>query len=178
MKYPIYLIAIIILLGVNLGLFNSLQIQSQIPNLLFLLTLFFALEKKDYDFFFIALISGLFLDFYSGSFFGGFTLALLAVSLCAYLFATNVLVVEINWKTLSLALLAALVFLNLIIWAYQLAAFKLGLSFQYTGIKIFVSKFLVGFLYNWLLLYPVYMIFTFLHKFVDNLSIRRRGVIR
>jgi cell shape-determining protein MreD len=178
MKYLIYLIAIIILLGVNLGLFNNLQIQSQIPNLLFLLTLFFALEKKDYDFFFIALISGIFLDFFSAGFFGGFTLAFLAVAFGAHLVAANLLVAELNWKTLSLALLGALVFFNLTLWAYGLAAFKLSFSLQYIGIKIFTSRFLASFFYNWLLLYPVYLFFTFLHNFVDNLNIRRRGVVR
>jgi hypothetical protein len=136
------------------------------------------MEKKDYDFFFIALISGLFLDFYSGSFFGGFTLAFLTVALCAHLFVTNVLVVDINWKTLSLALLAALVIFNIIVWAYGLVVFKLSFSPQYIGIKIFTSQFLIDFLYNWLLLYPVYLFFTFLRNFVDNLSIRRRGIIK
>jgi cell shape-determining protein MreD len=178
MKYIVYLIAIIILLGINVGLFNSLQTQNQIPGLLFLLTLFFALEKKDYDFFFVAVVSGLFLDFYSAGFFGGFTLAFLAVSLCAHLLITNFFAAEFNWKTLSLALLVSLIVFNLIVWAYGLAAFKLNFSFQYTGIKVFVSQFLVSFLYDWLLLYPVYLYFTFLRNFVDNISIRRRGVVR
>lgn len=178
MKYLIYLIAVIVLLGVNLGLFSNLRIQSQIPNLLFLLTLFFALEKKDYDFFYIAFFSGLFLDFYSGSFFGGFTLAFLVVFLCVNLFVTNVLVVDLNSRTLSLALLAALVFVNLIIWAYQLAAFKLNLSPQYIGIQIFTSRFLVSFLYNLAFLYPVYLFFTYLRNLVDKLSIHRRGIIK
>lgn len=178
MKYFIYFLAIIILLGFNLGLFNSLQIQNQIPNLLFLLTLFFALEKKDYDFFFVAAVSGLFLDFYSASFFGGLTFAFLAVSLAAHLFVANILVVEFNWKTLSLALLAALIIFNLLVWAYGLAVFKLNLGSQYVRIGIFASQFLVSFLYNWLFLYPVYLFFTFLRNFVDNFSIRRRGVVR
>jgi cell shape-determining protein MreD len=177
-KYLVYLIAIIILLGVNLGLFNSLQIQSQTPSLLFLLTLFFALEKKGYDFFFIALISGLFLDFYSAGFFGAFTLAFLVVSLLTHLFAANVLAAELNWKTLSLSLLGALVVFNLIIWAYGLMAFKLSFTSQYIGIKIFTSRFLINFLYDWLLLYPVYLYFTFLRNFTDNMDVRRRGVVR
>jgi len=178
MKYLIYLIAIIILLGINIGLFNSLQIQNQIPGLLFLLTLFFSLEKKDYDFFFVAMVSGLFLDFYSAGFFGGFTLAFLAVSLCAHLLMTNLFAAELNWKTLSLALLAALIVFNSIVWVYGLVVFKLNFGSQYTGIKVFVSQFSVNFLYDWLLLYPVYLYFTFLRNFVDNIAIRRRGVVR
>ena len=178
MKYLIYLIAIIFLLGINLGLFNSLQVQGQIPNLLFLLTLFFALEKNDYDFFFVALMSGLFLDFYSGVFFGGFTLAFLSVSLCAHLLVTNILAADLNWKTLSAFLFGALVIFNLILLAYGLIVFKLNFSPQYTGLRIFTSQFLINFLYNWLLLYPVYLVFTFLRNIVDNMNIRRRGVVR
>jgi len=159
-------------------MFGNLRIQGQMPNLLFLLALFFALEKKDYDFFFIALVSGLFLDFFSAGFFGGFTLAFLVVALGAHFFATDILLTELSWKTLSLALLAALVVFYLIVWVYQLAAFKLSLSPQYTGVKIFTSQFLINFLYNLLLLYPVYLYFTFLRNIVDNISVRRRGVVR
>lgn len=159
-------------------MFGNLRIQGQMPNLLFLLALFFALEKKDYDFFFIALVSGMFLDFYSAGFFGGFTLAFLIVSLCAHLFATDILVIDLNWKTLSLSLLAALIIFYLIVWVYQLSAFKLNAGSQYTGIKIFTARFLVNFFYNWLLLYPVYLYYTFLRNIVDSLSVRRRGVVK
>lgn len=61
-KYLIYFFAIVALLVLNLGLFNNLQIKGQIPNLLFLFSLCFALEKKSFDFFFVAFVSGLFLD--------------------------------------------------------------------------------------------------------------------
>jgi rod shape-determining protein MreD len=178
MKYLIYLIAIIILLGLNLGIFNGLRLYGQMPNLLFLLALFFALEKQDYDFFFVALICGLFLDFYSAGFFGGFTLAFLAVGLCANLFINNILVLEMNWKSLSLTLLISLILFNLTLWLYQFLAFKLNWDSRYTGIGIFASHFFAGFIYNLLLLYPMYLCFTFLRGFVQNLNIRRRGVVR
>lgn len=178
MKYFVYLLAIIILLGLNLGIFNFFPVSGQIPNLLFLLTLFFALEKKDYDFFFVAFVCGLFLDFYSAGFFGAFTLAFLAVSVAANLFVNNVFVFEINWKTLSPALLAGLFFFSLLVWAYGLLAFKLSWGSQYVNIGVFISNFPVNFLYNWFLLYPVYLFFTFLRGLVDNLSSRRRGVVR
>jgi hypothetical protein len=118
------------------------------------------------------------LDFYSGGFFGGFALAFLIVAVCVNLFVTNILVLELNWKTLSLALLVALILFNLILWAYGLVAFKVSWTGQYTGIRMFTSRFLINFLYNWLFLYPVYLFFTFLRNFVDSMDIRRRGVIR
>jgi len=178
MKYLIYIIAVIILLGLNLGIFKSLQVYGQIPNLLFLFMLFFALEKQDYDFFFVAAVCGIFLDFYSAGFFGAYTLAFLTVGLCAHLFANNLLVLEINWKSLSLVLLASLIMFNLILWFFQFLAFKLGWSGQFAGIKVFSSEFPANFIYDWLLLYPVYLCFTFVRGFVQNLNVRRRGVVR
>lgn len=178
MKYFIYLLTIIILLGLNLGLFQNFRIAGQMPNLLLLLLLFFVLEKKDFDFFFVALVSGLFLDFYSAGFFGAFTMAFLAVGLCLHLFATSVIVVNVNWKTLSLVLFICLTLFNLIVWAFGLLAFRLSWTGQYAGINIFASEFLAAFIYNWLMLYPIYSFFTFLRNFVDNLIIRRRGLVR
>ncbi|SRR6266404_3075175 len=178
MKYLIYLLAIIILLGLNIGLFNNLQIRGQMPNLLFLLALYFSLDKKDFDFFFISLVSGLFLDFYSAGFFGAFAMAFLLVSLCVHIFVSNVLVFELNWKSLSLALAVALAMLDFLVWFFGLLAFKFSWTSQYSGFRIFLSAFPAGLLYNWLLLYPMYWFSNFLRRLVDNLSLHRRGIVR
>lgn len=178
MKYFIYLLAIIFLLSLNLGLFNNLQIKGQIPNLLFLFSLYFAFEKKDLDFFFVSFVCGLVLDFYSTTFFGSFTLAFLSICLLLNLFVNNLAVVEINWKTLSLTLLLGLAGLNLLVWLYSAAAYKLNWTQDYSGLKDYFSGFLVSFFYNLLLLYPVYLFANFLKNFTDSLSVRRRSVIR
>lgn len=175
MKYLIYLFALIILLGINLGLFNNLQIRGQMPNLLFLLALYFALEKKDFDFFFVSLVSGLFLDFYSGGFFGGFTLGLLAVSLGLHIFASSLFVFELNWKTLSLALFFSLGLFNFLLWLYGLLVYKFNWTNEYVTFKIFLAAFPPSLIYNLLLLYPMYFCFNFLRRVVDGLSLKRRG---
>lgn len=178
MKYFIYTLAIIILIGLNLGLFNNLQINNQIPNLLLLLTLYFSLEKDSYDFFFIAFVSGLFLDFYSAGFFGGFTLAFLSLALLLHLLASNFVLLELNWKSLSLLLAASLVILNSLLWLYGLWVYKLNWAFGYTGLKTFASAFLPGLIYNWLLLYPMYLCYGLIKNLIENLTIRRRGLVR
>ncbi len=178
MKYLIYLFVIVLLLGLNLGLFNNLQIRSQIPNLLFLLVLCFALGKKDYDCFFLAFACGLFLDVFSTGFFGGFTLAFLFLCLCLQLFVNNLLVFELNWKTVSLGFIFSFAFLNLFLWLYGLTAFKLGLATDYNGSKDFLGAFTPGLIYNWLFLYPLYAATDFLKRVVENLNIRSRGVVR
>ena len=178
MKYFIYLISIIILLGLNLGLFSLFPIRGQLPNLLFLMALCASLWKKDFDFFFISLISGLFLDFFSTGFFGAYTLALLTMSLCLHLFANNVLITEFNWKTLSVAAAFSWLFFSIMVWLYSLAAFKLNLNVENIGFKFFIGGFFPSLFYNLLLLHPIRAVSNFLKLYVDNLIIRGRGVIR
>jgi rod shape-determining protein MreD len=178
MKYLVYLFAIFLLLSLNLGLFNNLQIKGQIPDLLFLMVLYFALEKEGYDFFFIALVSGLILDFYSSGFFGAYALAFLVLAFSLHIFAANMVVVELNWKTLSVALIFCLLALNIFIWLYGLLALKLNFTGTHSGFKLYISGFPYSLFYNWLLLYPVYLFSGALKRFVDNLSLKRRGVVR
>jgi cell shape-determining protein MreD len=178
MKYIAYLISIVLLVGINLGLFTQIPLKGQIPNLLFLFALCASLEKKDFDFFFISFVCGVVLDFYSVGFFGAFTLGLLVVGLCMHFAANNILVLEFNWKSLSGALLSAFLILNLIVWLYGFAAFKLNWAPEPAGFKIFMGDFIWGLLYNWLLLYPTYLFFNFLRRSLDNFSVRSRGVIR
>jgi rod shape-determining protein MreD len=175
MKYLIYLVAIIILAGVNVGLFNNLQLFGQIPNLLLLFTICAALEKNNYDFFFIALVSGIFLDFYSASFFGSFTIGLLLVALFLNFLVNTFVVLELNWKSLSLLVLASLVFLDFFLWSYGLLAYRLNWSVDFVSLKAYSGSFFSALIYNWLLLYPTYVFYTFTRRLVDNLSLRRRG---
>jgi cell shape-determining protein MreD len=178
MKYLIYLTAIVVLLGINIGLFNNLQIRGQIPNLLFLMSLFFVLGKNDFDFFFVSLAAGLFLDFLSAGFFGIYTLTFLLLSLGIYFFVNNLVVVELNWKSLSLALVFCLLVFNILVWFFGLASFKFGWAGNYTNLKVYMDSFPASLFYNWLLLYPMYLASNSLKILVENLTMRRRGIIR
>jgi rod shape-determining protein MreD len=178
MKYLVYFFTIIILLGLNLGLFNSWQIGGQFPNFLLLLTIFFALEKKDFDFYFIAFFSGLFLDFYYTGFFGAYTFSLITIALGLHLLANRFLVLELNWKSLTLLLLGSLIVFNFLLFVYGFITYKIGLSGEYENIKAFSGSFPQSFFYNWLLLYPMYLFSQGLKNFIDNWTVRSRGIIR
>ena len=177
MKYLIYLLAIILLLGINLGLFNNLNLRGALPNLLFLFSLCLILEKKNLDGLFVSFICGLILDFYSGGFFGAFTLAFLALALGLGLFADQ-LMVEWNWKNVGVAFILSWAVFNIIIWAYGLIAFRLHGAPVYITFRIFAARFPLGLAYNLLWLYPVYWLVGWLNRMVDNLTVRRRGIIR
>jgi rod shape-determining protein MreD len=178
MKYVIYLIAIIILLGLNIGLFNNLQIYGQAPNLLLLLVINLAVDKDDLTFFFIAFAAGLFLDAFSANFFGGWTLSFLVLALMLNFLSSRLLVLELNWKSLSLLVCGSWVLVNFCLWLYGFICYKAGLTPGYTGLKIFYLNFLPGLAYNWLLIYPIYLLTNFLKSTVRNFTIRSRGIVR
>ena len=177
MKYLIYIISIIILLGINLGLFGNLQILSQVPNLLLLFTLCAALEKKNYDFLYIAFVCGIFLDFFSASFFGGFTLSFLFIALILNFLSNAFVLLELNWKSLSLILFGALLLLNLFLWVYGFIAFWLHWTGDFNNFKNFSGVFLINLLYNWVLLYPTFIYYSYVRRIIDGFEIRGRGVV-
>lgn len=178
MKYLIYTISIILVLGLNVGLFGNLQINGQIPDLPLLMVLFFALDKKNWDFFFVAFAGGIFLDCYSAGFFGGFTLAFLVLALICHLLVSNLMVLELTWKNLVLLVFGALIVVDFCLWFYSLAAFKLGLSPDYSGLRVYADAFLPQLFYNLLLFYPTRLLCDFIKKTVENFTIRRRSLVR
>ena len=161
-----------------MGLFDHLSIKGQIPNLLFLFTLCCILEKEDFDFFFVCLVSGILLDFYSTDFFGAYTLAFLIISFFLHLFINKLMFLGLSWKSLSLTLIFALFSLNFIVWLYVLISFKLGWAGHSQDFKVMLTGFLPSLIYNALFLYPVYIFSIYLKEFINNFYIRRRGVVR
>ncbi len=178
MKYIIYFFAILLLLGLNVGLFENLKIFGQVPNLLFLFALYFALEKKTEEFFFVCFLSGVFLDFFSPGFFGAYTFSLLTSGLALHLFVSQFLATELNWKTLTLAIALCWLIFNLLFWLFGLAAFKFNWFYGYQDLKTASLNFFYGLIYNGFLFYPVYLFYNFLKNFVDKLSLRSRGIIK
>ncbi len=178
MKYLIYTIAIILLFGVNLGLFGNLPIFGQVPNLLFLLTMYLALEKKDYDFLFVAFICGIFLDFFSASFFGGFTFSLLITSAVLHVISQNFILLELDWKFLVGLLLGSMALFKLLLWLY---IFFVTISHLYAGnesLSMYFRNFAWNYLYNLLLIYPMYFFYGYLRKLIDGIKVRKHGLGR
>ena len=178
MKYLIYLLAIILLLGLNIGLFNNLQFYGQAPNLLMLMIIFLALDKDDLSFFPVVFVAGLFMDAFSANFFGGWTLSFLILALLLNFLSSRLMVFELNWKSLTLLVCGAWFLLNFCLWVYGFFIFKANLMPDYTGIKIFYGNFLPGLIYNWLFIYPMYLFVNFLKTLVRNFTIHSRGVVR
>ncbi len=178
MKYFIYLLAVVALLGLNVGLFGSMRIYNQIPNLLLLFVIFASLEKKSAELLYIMLLCGAALDFYSTNFFGGYALGFLLVGLIISVFSENFLLLDFSWKTLSGLLLGALFLLKLVLWLYGLLALKFNWVKVAYSVDLNFYHLAAEYLYNWVLLYPIFLIHDFLKKNIDNYYAHKRGVVR
>ncbi|MCL5666628.1 MAG: hypothetical protein M1383_02560 [Patescibacteria group bacterium] len=182
MKYLIYLLAIILLLGLNAGIFSSFQIKGVMPNLLLLFMVLFSLDRGDSetrdnaDFLVIAFLSGLFLDFSSTTFFGSFALAFLLISLVLRLSSRHLLVFEMNWKYYSAALAVSLAALSFFIWFYNLLCFRLGWAAYLLDGKVLRSGYLISLVYNLLLLYPMYLFAESVKRGIAYLSVQFRKI--
>lgn len=178
MKYFIYIFSILILLGINLGLFGYLPFYDQVPNLLLLLLIFYAIEKKNFDFFFIAFFSGVLLDFFSASFFGGFTLAFLVMAAIENLLSRIFIVFELNWKSLAILLFGSQIMFNIFLWLYYFCSYKLGWTPESPDLAVYLRGFLFSYIYNLILAYPVYLYYLYTKRAIDNLTLIRRGVVK
>ncbi len=174
MKYLIYTLTIIILLAINVGFFSTINLM---PNLLLIFLIFHSLDKENNDFFFIALASGLLLDFYSATFTGTFMLSFLIVGLILHLLATNVIVLEINWKIMAVLSAATLALTDVLVWFFSWSAFKLGWAKYLIDISMLRHRFLVDLVCNLLLLYPMYLLAGFIKSVVENFQLRQRNKI-
>jgi cell shape-determining protein MreD len=155
MKYLFYTLFLIILCGLWVALAPFLRISGQVPQVLFLLVLAWSLEKQDEDFLLIALLSGLFLDFYSGLAAGSFTVPLLMVALLARLVTNNFLALELNSKYLAALLLPAQVLFEACYFGVGWLWFKLGLAADIPSMHMLLRGFLVALAYNLVFLYPI-----------------------
>ena len=178
MKYLIYFLAIIFLLGINIGLFGYIPFYGQIPNLLLLFACFFAMEKQSYDGFYVCLFAGLFLDFFSTQFFGGFTVAFLSLGLVLHLMFNYFLAMEVNWKMLGGVLCAVLILFYGSLWIYGFLVYKFNLAHSYLSLADYSRNLLPALVYNLLLMYPIYIFYETLQEWVEKLLIRQRGVIK
>jgi hypothetical protein len=105
MKYLLYLFLILVVLAVNIEITELISKSFFHVNLLLILCVLSAMEKKNYDFLFFTIASGLILDIYSPQNFGSFSVIFLLIAWLVNWVVKNFLVYEINLK-ISIILLS------------------------------------------------------------------------
>lgn len=158
LKYIAYLILIILLLSVNIGFFSYFKIYGTTVNLLLILTVLTALQRDFKGCMFVAAVSGIFLDCYTGIFFGSFTFAFIILSFLLRVIAERTAMQDLNWKYVLIALTASLLFVDLFLWQYNVVMSKAALAHFTVDWRLARRHFIPELMYNALLLYPVYLV--------------------
>jgi rod shape-determining protein MreD len=176
MKYLIYFITVILLVGIHIGLFGYFKFFGVTPNVLLLFVVGCCLQREADDSFFIALVGGIFLDILSGIFVGSFTFAFLLLALLLYFLIRRLVVFELSWRYLLAVTILATIFVNLFAWAADAVAFHYGWSQVVINIQVLKTHIPLEIVYNLLLAYPLYALATWLQNFILNLQGKKHRI--
>lgn len=137
----IFLIILSLLLAVILQttILSVLDISGVSPNLVLVLILTLVIFSSFRKLWWVIVLAGLFLDFFSGLPFGLISLSLATTAFLVDWFSRNVFSTTSFWIRIVLVVLAGLVYNILLIVLIKLFQFDLALSFKYL---------LIEFLYN------------------------------
>jgi|GEM_PF-1213515 len=128
MKYFVYLFIIIAMLVVNFGILAPLGLAWAVPSTLLLLVLCIGLEYGSLDFFFFAVVGGIWMDLYFGLPIGAFAGAYIIAGLGGWLMFQRLLLAEANWKYYWLFAFIAELIMLIWLWIYTNALFLLHWS--------------------------------------------------
>lgn len=175
MKIILYFLVIVLLLALNLSLFPLISIYGSVPNLLLVLIVMMV-AQKDEQLLWVACLSGLFLDFYTGVFVGSFSIAFLLISAIFYFAINQVFVFSVNWKFIVGGIIIAVFITDFVLWGYNSIVFNLGWSVFALPFKSLLVRAPSEIIYDLLLLYPVNLLLRGIEGMVSFQN--RKNVIR
>lgn len=165
MKYLSYFFWLTILAGLNFGVFSSLDFFGAVPNLFLLfVVLAGSLKENLFERLLVALVCGLFADYFSGGSFGGYAFSFLFLCLLLQGFKASFSLVEMDWKYFLAVFVLAYIFTGLFVWLYNFAAFRLHWTGFYNSFLSLVQKWPTELVYNLVLLLPMKRFFEFIQK--------------
>ncbi len=164
MKYLIYFIALIVLAGLQVGLFSYLKFFGAVPNLFLLFLVGCCLQREADDAFFVALLAGLFADLMNGLFIGSYTLSFLILALLLYLVIHQLVVFELSFKYLLTVTLIAVLFTGVLSWLVSLLSIHIGWAPVAVDFHVWWSRLPQELAYNLALSYPLYFLATWIHN--------------
>lgn len=176
MKYLIYIVSIIVLIGIQVGLFSELRFFSAVPNLSLLLVIGFCLQREDTDAFFIAILSGFFLDYNSGLLLGSFASVFFIVALILHMVLHSLVVFEVSIKYLVSITIGVTIFVQVYIWLIHMVGFHYGWSSLYVDPYVLKTPLFATIFYNCLLAYPMYLAATWLKNLTLLVSGRKHRI--
>lgn len=165
LKIFIYLFTVIFLFSINAVLPPA---RSGMPNLLFLLVIFYSFRSEDAAFLWPAFFSGLLLDIYGNYYFGVFTLSFLVIALLV-----NYLTRTFFISDPSIGFMSAVVFFSYLIlvgsfYLANSAAYSLHLALHKADIIYLKEKIWIDLLLNLIFALPVF----FLAEMNDRIAVK------
>lgn len=158
MKYIIFIIVVGAIIGVTFGLFSSWGWNGLVPDLILLLVIALALTADYFDYLFLSIIGGFWLDVVYGLPIGSFTIPLLVCGTISSFLIRKRLFSEIHWYHFVGAIAAATILLKLWIWGYSNTLFLFNWYHLAVSGKQMLSNISLSLIANILLAYPVYVI--------------------
>ncbi len=170
MKYLIYILVIIILTGLQIGLFSYLKLFSVAPNLLLLFLIGVCLQRGSEDSFLVAFLSGLFLEFSIGILPGSYSLPFLILAALLYFVIYRLVVFELSWKYLLAVAIASTIFVELSAWLIGKVALHYSWTIAVVDFGILKRRIIFEIIYNTALIYPIFILAVWINNIILSLQ--------
>lgn len=176
MRYILYFIFAVICFGINFGVFGMMSFFGTVPNIPLLLVIIVALFEDKNDYIIFSLFGGLTFDFYSGLFPGSFTLAFLILGTLIQQISKHILDVNSRAIYLPLFLFLGLALTDVWIWIFSSFTFAFHFWVLPIHLQYFFKTFAPSFIYNLILIYPLYAIWIILQDYLVGFEKNRQTI--
>ena len=158
MRYFIYVILVGAIIGVTFGFFSVWGLHGFVPDLILLIVIALSLVFDNFDYLFVALVGGFWLDVVYSLPIGSFTIPFILCGLASSQLLRKWLFSEVEWYHFVGVIIAATLFLKLWLWGYSniLLIFQWH-SFALSGRQI-LKNLILALLANVIFAYPVYVV--------------------
>ena len=174
MKYFIYLITILISIGLTAGVFSLFPILRGVPQLLLVLVLVVAVERKNFDFIFISVVAGIFLDLLTSLAFGSYILSFAFLGFSAKYIFREYLITSNTWKHLPWVISIAILIQHLWFWIYNSLLFRFDQLALPLRLWDIILTSLGAIIYTAVLFFPVYWMIEKISQFIENLDLKKK----
>lgn len=177
MRYVLYAIYVYFIISLNAGLFPAISLFGAIPQLMILTCVVLAVTEDDmHILFFVSLLGGFFWELYTGLFPGSLMLGYMFATGIIYTLSRRVFFLQDRVKYLPLFLVIFNAFV--VVWTLSLnvLAVRIGIYNIPLQLPAYFSRSLFSFLYNLVLLYPIYILLAQVQRISDIFDRQRHAL--
>ncbi len=170
MKWPLFALLIFLIVVIYQSFFRVVDFGLFVPDLFLLIVLASVWSFNNYDFIFIALLAGTWMEIFAGLPIGALSLGLITMGSLAYIVLNRWLFSEKPWQYFLGAVVIGTFFTKLWLWLYLNFLNNMDLIGVNVGIALVWRSFLPTLLVNLLLIYPIFASMELLAKYLQNFS--------